>query len=331
MASPPIWMTDPNSLKIAIAISLFRLKNLHPQASSSAESDAQRWKKKAKERKLEILKLREEIKLLEDGRESEVVPEIASCRCHFFDGCGDFKVDGRDHWINEVLRRRFVRLVRWKGWKKNVDGGSVRRRLFSDIDDENEIERLSTSIDFLVQFADGISVKGRSDSSFSAIFHQAVNFILEPSVGNSDVQSLVQHLLRKLGTIAFVGQHAMLLISQKISAAAERMLFMDPFDEAFPNMHCSIFLMIQLMEFLVSDNFQIWTNDEDFDYHLLEEWVRSILQTQKGLKLLESRNVLYTLYMERLVGELVKLVGSLVSHGKFDSELLAGLLRWNPP
>ncbi|XP_020572621.1 protein MULTIPOLAR SPINDLE 1 isoform X3 [Phalaenopsis equestris] len=259
--------------------------------------------------------------------------------------------------------------VRWKGWKKNVDGGSVRRRLFSDIDDENEIERLSTSIDFLVQFADGISVKGRSDSSFSAIFHQAVNFILaslknllssqkglelledivnglilrltvrmctdtecdEPSVGNSDVQSLVQHLLRKLGTIAFVGQHAMLLISQKISAAAERMLFMDPFDEAFPNMHCSIFLMIQLMEFLVSDNFQIWTNDEDFDYHLLEEWVRSILQTQKGLKLLESRNVLYTLYMERLVGELVKLVGSLVSHGKFDSELLAGLLRWNPP
>ncbi|KAL0915693.1 hypothetical protein M5K25_016131 [Dendrobium thyrsiflorum] len=135
MASPPIHITDQNSLKIAIAIAFFRLKNLHPQTSFSSESDAMRWKKKTKERKLEILKLREEVRLLEDGRGSEVVPEIASCRCHFFDECGDFKMspgnESGGHWINEVLRRRFIRLVRWKGRKKNVDNGLVRRRFFS--------------------------------------------------------------------------------------------------------------------------------------------------------------------------------------------------------
>ncbi|XP_028556122.1 protein MULTIPOLAR SPINDLE 1 isoform X1 [Dendrobium catenatum] len=393
-------MTDQNSLKIAIAIALFRLKNLHPQSSFSSESDAMRWKKKAKERKLEILKLREEVRLLEDGRGSEVLPEIASCRCHFFDECGDLKMsrgnESGGHWINEVLRRRFIRLVRWKGRKKNVDNGLVRRRFFSEFDEENEIERLCTSIDFLVEFADGISLKvnyilnrfillastfprtlcfnyildlthaGRSDSYFSAIFHQAVDFILaslknllssrkdtelledivnglilrlarrmctniecdETSVGNSDVQFLVQHLLRKLGTIAFVGQHAMLLISRNISATAERMLFMDPFDDAFPSLHCSIFLIrMQLMEFLVSDNFQSWTYEEDFDCRLFEEWVRSILQTQKGLQLVESRNGLYTLYMERLIGGgLVKIVGPLVSAGRLDSQLLSHLL-----
>ncbi|KAH0458283.1 hypothetical protein IEQ34_013598 [Dendrobium chrysotoxum] len=142
MASPPIHVSDQNSLKIAIAIALFRLKNLHPQTSFSSESDAMRWKKKAKERKLEILKLREEVRLLEDGKGSEVVPEIASCRCHFFDECGDLKMSSGNesggHWINEVLRRRFIRL---------------------EFDEENEIERLCTSIDFLVEFADGISLK----------------------------------------------------------------------------------------------------------------------------------------------------------------------------
>lgn len=63
---------------------------------------------------MEILKLKEEVKLLEDARGSEVVPEIASCRCHFFDGCGDLNVgpgdDSGGQWINEVLRRRFIRL-----------------------------------------------------------------------------------------------------------------------------------------------------------------------------------------------------------------------------
>ncbi|KAL0915691.1 hypothetical protein M5K25_016129 [Dendrobium thyrsiflorum] len=95
---------------------------------------------------------------------------------------------------------------------------------------------------------------------------------------------------------------------------------------------------MQLMEFLVSENFQSWTYDEDFDCHsdanpelqnagLFEEWVRSILQTQKGLQFLESRNGLYTLYMERLIGGLMKIVGPLVSGGRLDSQVLSDLLR----
>jgi hypothetical protein len=43
-------------------------------------------------------------------------PPVASCRCHFFDGCGDLPAaaqhggGGGDHWVDEVLRRRFLRL-----------------------------------------------------------------------------------------------------------------------------------------------------------------------------------------------------------------------------
>ena len=42
------------------------------------------------------------------------LPEIAACKCHFFDGCGDLRRDGENsgdgHWIDEALRRRFSRL-----------------------------------------------------------------------------------------------------------------------------------------------------------------------------------------------------------------------------
>ncbi|PKA52890.1 hypothetical protein AXF42_Ash001871 [Apostasia shenzhenica] len=141
MASAPVWSSDPSSLKVAIAIALHRLKNTQQQASSSAETDSERWKKKAKERKREIRRLREELRLLEDGKASQVVPEIASCRCNFFDGCGSLKSSdngSRDHWIDDVLRRRSL----------------------TEFDEENEIERLGTSVDFLVELADGISLKG---------------------------------------------------------------------------------------------------------------------------------------------------------------------------
>jgi hypothetical protein len=41
-------------------------------------------------------------------------PPVASCRCHFFDGCGDLLPQpgggGGEHWVDEVLRRRFLRL-----------------------------------------------------------------------------------------------------------------------------------------------------------------------------------------------------------------------------
>jgi hypothetical protein len=50
-----------------------------------------------------------------DGvRGEDTEPPVASCRCHFFDGCGDLQQPappgGGEHWVDEVLRRRFLRL-----------------------------------------------------------------------------------------------------------------------------------------------------------------------------------------------------------------------------
>lgn len=50
-----------------------------------------------------------------DGIRAEVVPQIAACRCHFFDDCGKLsprsgQIGREGLWIDEVLRRRFLRL-----------------------------------------------------------------------------------------------------------------------------------------------------------------------------------------------------------------------------
>lgn len=86
MAPNPSSRCDSPSLKIALALALLRYKNLH--RTPSTDSDAQRWKRKvlffppplpkrkeirnpnprslqAKDRKREILRLREELKQLE--------------------------------------------------------------------------------------------------------------------------------------------------------------------------------------------------------------------------------------------------------------------------
>lgn len=59
---------------------------------------------------------------------------------------------------------------------------------------------------------------------------------------------------------------------------------------------------------------------------IFEEWVRSILQARKSLELLECRNSLYMLYMERVIGELVKQVSPLANQGKLDVDILSNLL-----
>ncbi|KAJ6834286.1 protein MULTIPOLAR SPINDLE 1 isoform X1 [Iris pallida] len=365
--APSSSTTDPDSVKLALAISvaLHRLRRTRRDPSPSSDpDDAQRWRRKAKERKREIVRLREEIKLLEDGTRTEDPAPIASCRCHFFDGSGDIGGSraGRDdggHWIDEVLRRRFLRLVRWKERRRRVEG-SLQRRHLLDFYNGNEIEWLGTSIDFLVELTDTISGKG--DTSIGTFSHLAVEFILASLknllllqkdrelieeivnglimrltrrmngtperniVCGSDAEFHSQHLIRKLGCEPFVGQRIMLLTSQSISIASESILFMDPFDDAFPGTHGSMFMMIQLMEFLISDYMESWTSYEDFDRRLFEEWVRSILQARKGFELLECRNGLYMLYMERVVGELVKQVGPLARQGKLDSDILSDLL-----
>lgn len=49
-----------------------------------------------------------------DGSERDLIPEITTCKCHFFENCGKLSPRGLDlggdhRWTNEVLHRRFLR------------------------------------------------------------------------------------------------------------------------------------------------------------------------------------------------------------------------------
>ncbi|KAJ0984901.1 hypothetical protein J5N97_003257 [Dioscorea zingiberensis] len=328
--------SDPSSLKLAIAIALLRYKNLH--CSSSSHPDAQRWRRK-------------------------VLPQIVACRCHFFDVCGKPSPSseqlGREGlWIDEVLRRRFLRLLRWKERRKNLDG-SLRKRNSIEFNSEDEIDRINISIDFLVELSHSKIVE--NDSSFRTLSHQAVDFILaslrnllssekgselieeminglilnltqrmcttenEGSLSSdSDADFCIQHLIRKLGDEPFIGQRVILTVSQRICIQVESLLLLDPFDDAYLGMHDNMFMMIQLIEFLISDHLHIWKTIEDFDWRLLEEWVRSVLQARNSLVLLESRNGLYVLYIERVIGEISKQLGPL-QQGKLNLDILSNL------
>lgn len=60
---------------------------------------------------------------------------------------------------------------------------------------------------------------------------------------------------------------------------------------------------------------------------LFEEWVASVLQARKALEVLESRNGLYVMYMDRVVGELARLVGQNMSLQKLNREVLDNLFH----
>nr|DAD45325.1 TPA_asm: hypothetical protein HUJ06_003555 [Nelumbo nucifera] len=365
-------MESDQSLKLAVAIALVRSKLLGKSSSdlssSNSEPDAQRWKRKAKERKWELLRLKEELKELEDGIQYDLFPQSASCKCYFFDKLGELNPKrlhleyDSDQRVNEVLRRRFLRQVRLNERRRKPDD-SVRIRRILDSNSGDEIEQLSTSVDFLVELCD--SVSPLNDTSFANLSHQAVDFILasleillskgnnkeaiegiinklimrlvrrmgdpsqkdESSNSGSYLQFYVQHLIRKVGRKSYIGQRAMLMVSQRISVLADTLLCMDPFDGAFPNMHSCMFMMIQLTEFLISDYTQTWTTDEGFENKLFEEWVRSVIHARKALELLESRNGLYMLYMDRVTGELVKQVGRVSFLPELDPDILDGLVR----
>lgn len=59
----------------------------------------------------------------------------------------------------------------------------------------------------------------------------------------SDVQFYAQHLIRELGRETYIGQRAIVSVSQRISAVGESLLFMDPFDDNFPSLHEYLFIM----------------------------------------------------------------------------------------
>ncbi|KAL5223320.1 hypothetical protein ABZP36_028033 [Zizania latifolia] len=145
---------------------------------------------------------------------------------------------------------------------------------------QDEMQQLSLSIDFLVELSDGIFAKREVASSFATLSHQALDFILASlknilsserekemveeiinglvarlmkrmciipdnagSVDCSDAQFSLQHLFRKLGNEEFIGQRKILAVSQKISNVSEKLLLVDPFDDAFPEMHSNMFVM----------------------------------------------------------------------------------------
>ncbi|KAK7388392.1 hypothetical protein VNO78_23208 [Psophocarpus tetragonolobus] len=373
------------SLKLAVAISLLRSKVLKNSKESNALSPSQsdtllRWKRKAKERKQEILRLREDLKDAQDASHCDLFPQSAACKCYFFDCFGELNPkhlgSGCETRFSDVLRRRFLRQVRFKERRRRVGSSSSKsqQRISLGLIEDDEIEQLRASVDFLVEICDSVD-----DSKFANLTHQAVDYIsvalknllsmrrnLEfvEGIVNSLVTRLlrqmcppfsengsqhtgtkaqfcIQHLIRKLGTEPYIGQRAIFCVCQRILVLAERLLFSDPFDDSFPVMHESMFVMIQLIEFLVADYLIEWVKAENFDNaikmnqvyksklsgdhgitELLEDWVTSIIQARKALELLESRNGLYALYMDRVTGELAKQLGGVSSFLKLNPDII---------
>ncbi|XP_020518399.1 protein MULTIPOLAR SPINDLE 1 isoform X2 [Amborella trichopoda] len=332
------------SVKLALAIALLRSRN------SDSSKDVLHWKRKAKERKKELMKLEEELKDVQDGIQREIFSQGPSCKCHFFEDCGNLNSklssqgeDGTAFRVNQVLCRRFLRQVRLKERTKKPNGATVSLRVAKEFEGYGEKEQLATSVDFLMEL---VSTKLLVDNmpSFATFSHQAVDFIIASiknllsrgennefvegvinglivcltrrmcisthpdglSNPNSESQFFIQHLIRKLGSQPYIGLRTLLSVSQKIATTADGLLFMDPFSDVVPNVHDSMFLMIQLTEFLVTDNIYMWATDGVLENGLFEEWVKWIGQAKKALEILENRNGLYVLYMDRVIGELSK-------------------------
>ncbi|XP_022016224.1 protein MULTIPOLAR SPINDLE 1 isoform X1 [Helianthus annuus] len=351
-------------LKLALAMALLRSKLVnkasHPPSDTSS-CEALKWKRKAKERKQEILRLKHDLEEVEDGMHHEVFPGSASCKCYFFDNLGklsptEISGEGFDGRFKDVLRRRFLRQVRLKERRKRRNDGSTQRLFLSAGNTaEEETEQLRASVDFLVELCDT-----PDDGNFANWSHQAVDFILD-AINNTlskgkniesvdgivgslslhlvrkmcttlqgneahhDARFHVQHLLRKLGRESRIGQRIILAVSQRISLLAENLLFLDPFESTFPEMHSNLYILIQLIEFLVSDYLISWSKTSGFATELFEEWVTSILHARKGLQLLESRCGLYILYVDRLIGLIAKLVGQAESLQKLNPNILQRL------
>ncbi|XP_068649321.1 protein MULTIPOLAR SPINDLE 1 [Aristolochia californica] len=264
--------------------------------------------------------------------------------------------------FNDVLHRRFLRQVRWKQRKKNGEH-SVRLGNSIGLNGEDERVHLGTAVDFLVELCSTSSQVERVPS-FMTLSHQAVEFILDslrnlllksedndlieefvnsfighlfrtmctpaeidvPDNSGSYTQIYIQHLLRRLARESYIGQRTLLLACHRIFVAADSLLFMDPFENSFIFLNNCMFMMFQLFEFIISDYMQTWMSTEGFEKNLFEEWVRSFIQSQKALKLLEDRNGLYMIYMERIKGEMVKRFSS-VSCGVLPTDVLDSLLN----
>jgi len=68
-------------------------------------------------------------------------------------------------------------------------------------------------------------------------------YLLGSQYTGTNAQFCVQHLIRKLGSEPYIGQRAILSVCQRLLVLAERLLFCDPFDDDFPEMHECMFIM----------------------------------------------------------------------------------------
>ncbi|KAE8651640.1 hypothetical protein Csa_021214 [Cucumis sativus] len=274
---------DDLSLKLAIASSFLpseAYQNQHQQhpptvSSLSSDSNALRWKRKAKERKQELIRLRENLKQAEglciiisssslllsselirfvsddltlDASHDDLLSQNSSCKCFFFDNLGKLNPtrlqDGTDNRFNDVLRRRFLRQVRYRERRRKSDDAVHRKRVlgillldrgiaplkyallsaifsdncanrfyycinanFKNFNEDDEVERLQASVDFLVELYDTYSPVG--EANFKNWAHQAVDFILASlkdllpkgryvELIEGIISSLIMRLIRKM-------------------------------------------------------------------------------------------------------------------------------------
>lgn len=61
---------------------------------------------------------------------------------------------------------------------------------------------------------------------------------------------------------------------------------------------------------------------------LFEEWMISILHAKKALELLESRNGLYVLYMDRVTGELANQISNIRRLRELKPDIVDDLIHW---
>ncbi|KAF8389237.1 hypothetical protein HHK36_025930 [Tetracentron sinense] len=359
-----------------MAILRSKLLQKPPDPSSvPSESDAQRWKRKAKDRKRELLLLKEDLKELEVRmKERRRKSDDSVRRRRVLDLNSEAEI--------EQLRTSVDFLVELCDSVSPVRVHYFGFLLLLTYRLSNIFLPILVSVFNVFQFFLQVG-----DTSFTNLSHQAVDFILD-SLKNllsteknieliegivsslitrlvkrmctalrrddlcdsgSDAHFYVQHLIRVLGSEPYIGQRTLLSVSQRISVIADSLLSMDPFDDAFPNMHSSMFMLMQLIEFLISQYIQTWSNDGGFEKKiklayedkwkmtcdddnagLFEEWVRSVLQARKALEVLESRNGLYVLYMDRVTGELAKQVSQVSSLRTLDPDILDNL-DWGGP
>ncbi|CAN6862356.1 unnamed protein product, partial [Brassica oleracea] len=312
-----------------------------------SDTDALRWKQKAKERKKEIIRLQEDLKDAESC-DLFPANASCKCYFfdNLGEFSGRRIGEASEPRFNDALRRRFLRIARIRGRRKSTRPSQrlpLSGLLTSEPEYEDEAEQLRISIDFLLELSQAAD---SSASYFSNWSHQAVDFILAslkklismgrtlesveesisfmitqliarmctPFKGNevkqleTSVGLYVQHLIRKLGSDPYIGQRAIFAISERISILAENLLVMDPFDESFPEMDECMFILIQLIEFLISDYLLSWAENEAFETVVFEEWISSVVHTRKAVAALEERNGLYLLFMDRVTGELAKRV-----------------------